>query len=414
MLKNYIKIAWKVLLRRKFFTFISLFGISFTLMILMIVTSMLDQLFGAKAPESESQRMLHVFEISTVKEGGGRSQNALSYDFMKTYMKTLKLPEKVALYTNLNTVNAFSNQKKLVLDLKTTDEVFWEVTDFEFLEGRGFNRQDVERANMVTIINENTRKEYFGSVSALGLPISIDGKTYKVSGVVKNVPLTSLATFADVWTPYTTAPSKLKSFNGYHGQFNAILLAKSKKDLPAIKDEVQMVMEYLNNLPKAGNEHHYVFAETFAEQTSRHLLGDGTESKIELFSLLGILLMLLFMLLPTINLVNINISRIMERSSEIGVRRAFGATQNTLVGQFLVENIFLTLIGSLIGFVLSYLVLKLINNMQVVAYANFELNIQVFIYGLAMALIFGIISGVFPAYKMSRLQAVDALKGGTL
>ena len=67
---------------------------------------------------------------------------------------------------------------------------------------------------------------------------------------------------------------------------------------------------------------------------------------------------LLFMLLPTINLVNINISRIMERSSEIGVRKAFGASSSTIIGQFIVENIFLTLLGGLLGFVLSAVVLR--------------------------------------------------------
>src|SRR5436305_14859400 len=64
-------------------------------------------------------------------------------------------------------------------------------------------------------------------------------------------------------------------------------------------------------------------------------------------------LMLGFMLLPTINLVNINLSRILDRASEIGVRRAFGASSRTLVGQLLIENLVLRLIGAVLGLVLS-------------------------------------------------------------
>lgn len=402
------------MLRRKFFTFISLFGISFTLMILMVITSMADHVFGAKAPESEADRMLGIVEIKSVGKEGWSSQNALSYDFLKQYIKPLKTPEKISLFSNLSTVNAFIDNKKLILDLKLTDEVFWEITDFDFIEGKGYNMLDVERANMVVVINENTKNEYFGSTSALGQTISIDGKSYKVSGVVKNVPITSITSYADVWVPLTTSPAKLKGFNVYHGQFSALLLAKNESDLPMIKEEVQMVMHHINTLPHPTFKKNYIFAETMAENVSRHLLGDGIEHRYGLFILLATLLMFLFMLLPTINLVNINISRIMERSSEIGVRRAFGATKNTLVGQFLVENIFLTLLGCLIGFVLSYVVLELINRSQVIAYADFDMNLTVFFYGLVMALFFGLISGVFPAYKMSRLQAVDALKGGTL
>lgn len=402
------------MLRRKFFTFISLFGISFTLMILMVITSMVDHVLGAKSPESEADRMLGIMDIRSVYKSGGTSQNPISYDFLKEYFKTLKTPEKISLFSTLSTVSTFINNKKLVLDQKSTDEVFWEIADFQFIEGGPYKTNDVELANMLVVINENTRKEYFGLSKALGETITLDGKNYKVSGVVENVPLTSITTYADVWVPLTTTPSKLNSVNVYHGQFNALLLAKNKQDFPGIKEEVRKVMEHVNSLPHAKFSLNYVFAETFAENISRHLLGNSKEQKYELLVLLVTLMMLLFMLLPTINLVNINISRIMERTSEIGVRRAFGATKNTLVGQFLVENVFLTLLGCLLGFLFSFVVLELINKSQVIAFANFRLNFTVFSYGLAMALIFGLISGVFPAYKMSRLQAVDALKGGQL
>ena len=67
---------------------------------------------------------------------------------------------------------------------------------------------------------------------------------------------------------------------------------------------------------------------------------------------------LMFMALPAINLVNLNVSRIMERASEIGVRKAFGASSRTLVVQFVVENLALTVIGGLIGFLLAGFVLR--------------------------------------------------------
>ncbi len=94
---------------------------------------------------------------------------------------------------------------------------------------------------------------------------------------------------------------------------------------------------------------------------------------------------LLFLLIPTVNLVNINISRIMERASEIGVRKAFGAPARTLVGQFLVENILLTLVGGLIGFVLSIVVLRMISDSGIFSYARFTINLRVFAYGMALA-----------------------------
>ena len=122
---------------------------------------------------------------------------------------------------------------------------------------------------------------------------------------------------------------------------------------------------------------------------------------------------LLFVLIPTVNLVNINISRIMERASEIGVRKAFGAPARTLVGQFLLENVLLTLVGALGGFILSVVTLRMLERSGLFEYAHFTLNGRIFGYGVTLAILFGLISGVYPAWRMSRLNPVDALKGGT-
>ena len=122
--------------------------------------------------------------------------------------------------------------------------------------------------------------------------------------------------------------------------------------------------------------------------------------------------MFLFMLLPAINLINITVSRILERSSEIGVRKAFGASSMTLIGQFVVENVILTLVGGVLGLVGSWLVLRGISESGLIPYAQYQINWRVFLYGLGLALVFGVFSGVYPAWKMSRLHPVEALKGG--
>ena len=119
----------------------------------------------------------------------------------------------------------------------------------------------------------------------------------------------------------------------------------------------------------------------------------------------------MFMLLPTLNLVNINVSRIMERASEIGVRKAFGATSGTLAIQFIVENIILTFIGGLIGLGLAFGILKLVQNMDVISYTQFTINFKVFLIAILLCVVFGFLSGVLPAIRMSKMQVVNAIKG---
>ena len=100
----------------------------------------------------------------------------------------------------------------------------------------------------------------------------------------------------------------------------------------------------------------------------------------------------------------------MERSSEIGVRKAFGASGMTLVGQFIVENIILTFLGTIIAILLSFIILQVINNSELISNIHLTINLTVLFYSLIACLVFGLLSGVYPAWRMSRLQVVTALK----
>jgi putative ABC transport system permease protein len=121
---------------------------------------------------------------------------------------------------------------------------------------------------------------------------------------------------------------------------------------------------------------------------------------------------LLFMSLPALNLITLNLSRILERASEIGVRKAFGASRGALVTQFVFENVVLTLIGGVISLVAAAAGIAWLNRSGLIPNARFEVNFHVLLYGVLLAAFFGIFSGVYPAWRMSRLHAVNALRGG--
>ena len=121
--------------------------------------------------------------------------------------------------------------------------------------------------------------------------------------------------------------------------------------------------------------------------------------------------MLLFMALPALNLINLNTGRILERSSEIGVRKAFGATSRQLVWQFVVENVLLCLVGGVLGLLFAKSALVWLEHSNLIPYLRVSLNFAVFGWGLLLAVVFGLLSGVIPAWKMSRLHPVQSLKG---
>ena len=412
MLKNYLKIALKVLLRRKFFTFISLFGISFTLVVLMVATAFFDHQFAPFPPEKKLDRSLSILGIRIENtEKGFAHTGAPSYAFLDRYVRTLPEVEKVSIATKITTALSFKNGEKIKSALKRTDGEFWQIMDFDFLEGGPFTVDDEKHANFVAVINEATRQKFFDQESAVGKTIEADGQSFRVVGVVANVPIFRNLPFADIWVPLSTSKGKFSS-QELIGNCTGVILAKSRGDLDRIREDFKTKLAQVEFPDPKGFNTIYGAAETQFENVARELFVNNRSNESYAPQLLAVivLFMILFMLLPTINLVNLNLSRIMERASEIGVRKAFGASSWKLAGQFVVENVLQTLVGGVIGFVLAYLVLQMLTQSGLIQYAVFYMNYRLFLYGLAIALFFGIFSGVYPAWKMSRMHPVEALR----
>ena len=407
MWKNYIKIAFKVFLRRKFFTFISLFAITFTLTVLIIVSAMFDQLLGPNPPETNQKLTLSVL-IMELTGQRGHVVGGPGYKLLNQYMRGIPGVKDMSIVARNRSVAAFKNHEKYALKLKRTDGAFWRILDFDFIEGGPFTDEDEDNARFVAVINAATRDRYFDGQPAVGKSIEVDGQRFRVVGVVNNVSFLRVTPYADIWTPLSTAKT-----NDYRDQIIGasfgLLMVESKQAIAAVKEEFRSRATQVP--PPDGYKTLRVEAETPLETISR-MISPDRESRPEL--LLGgfITLMILFMFIPSLNLVNINISRIMERRSEIGVRKAFGASSRTLIIQFLTENIILTLIGGCMSLIAAYSILKIVSNSGVIPYASFHINIRVFLYGMALAAFFGLISGALPAWKMSRLLPVDALRGG--
>jgi putative ABC transport system permease protein len=406
MLKNYFKIAIAVLRRRKFFTAISLFGISFTLTILMVLTAFIDKVVGDDYPDKKRDRSLY---ITRLEEDGPTNMSSAgpSFYFLNHYAGSLKIPVKLGISSGYNGTNTYVNNKKIAVNYKYTNADYWDILEYDFTEGKAFNKLEVENAEKLAVISTDMKKAYFGDESTVvGKYIEADNVKYRVCGVVKNVPLTSYLTYSDIYLPYTVSKTDFND-KAYRGGYTGILLANSKSDLSKIHDEYEQV---IHKVPMESKDFDHIYSHADAYITSYLDTGNEKQSGVVIaLTVIGLFAFLL-MLLPTINLVNINITRIMERSSEIGMRKAFGASSKTLVYQFIIENLILTLLGGLIGVLFSIIILKIINSENLIANLELSLNFTVLLIGLVICLVFGFLSGVYPAWRMSKLNVVTALK----
>lgn len=412
MLSNYIKIAWKVLLRHPFYTFITLFGITLTLTVLMVVTSFVDHLFGAHYPENKRGRSLYIANIvQTDSANTTMSSGPASFEFLTKYAKSMKTPERVAIMSNFSFSNAYANGKRIKLNTKYTDVDFWAVTDFEFLEGKPYDDTNIRNADHVAVITDALRDQYFGSEAGtvVGKTIEIENINFRVIGVVKGSPPTRVYTYSDVYFPYTAPKSNYES-KGMRGRFAAIALAKSPGDVPAVQAEFD---NHIARIPRSDyGDPKFTVLSVKADTYFDHFLNMFTRSQKDRIALYAVvsLILLMIMGLPAVNLVNVNVSRILERASEIGVRKAFGAPSKALLWQFIIENIFITFIGGAFALLLTLVVIYFINDSGWIAYADLTINVPVFAVSVLVCLVFGLLSGVLPAFRMSRLKIAEALK----
>ncbi|HEX8170462.1 MAG TPA: ABC transporter permease [Thermoanaerobaculia bacterium] len=415
-MRNYIKLALKVLTRRKFFTFISLFGITLTLVVLVVATAILDDLFAATGPESRFDRVLVIHRLSQYGPQATESTNP-GYGFLAQYVLNLPGVERATAFTDPLPRTIYLRGGRIDTQLRRTDANYWKVLDFRFIEGRPFTEDEVARGSFVAVISDELRRKLFDGASAAGRTVVLDGQRFTVIGVVPAASTTRLTAYSDMWVPHTTAKSSEYTRQIMGGNFMAVLLLHDASDRKQLKNRFA---EVLPRVPvtdpkvfkgyRAGLDTPFeAFARDMVNGPGLNKFRDRAGTFVRI--LLGVLAVL-FMTLPALNLVTLNLSRILERAPEIGVRKAFGARRGALVSQFVLENVVLTVIGGVIAYVLASIVLFFFNRSGVVPHAEIALNLRVFGYGLLVAIFFGVFSGAYPAWRMSRLDPVSALRGG--
>jgi putative ABC transport system permease protein len=410
MFRNYLLTAWKVFMRRKLFTAINLLCIVLTLTVLLVVTALLQNAFFPTGVEGKSDRFVQIpMAESTHSTKPIRRTSPLGYQIIDKYLKPLPGVEAVAASALAEAVSVYQDGRVSTVDLRYTDAEYWKILDFKLLAGRLYNQDDVAQGRYVAVLNQSTARKLFPGQPYLGQKFSAGGQLLTVIGVVEDA--VQLNAYADVWVPLTAQPSSDYKTR-QSGDFTAMVLAHSAADVPAVKQAILRAAKSVQfDDPERFNIMKF-WGDTKLEFFSRALLNSDTEDAgaPKLIAII-IGLMLLFMALPALNLVNLNVGRIMERSSEIGVRRAFGATTGQLVAQLVLENVLLCLVGGVCGLLCATGVIWWLEGSGLIPYLHIDINLPVFGYSLLITLVFGILSGLIPALKMSRLDPVQALKG---
>ncbi|MCD4732273.1 MAG: ABC transporter permease, partial [Bacteroidales bacterium] len=415
MFKNNLKTTILVLKRKKLFSAITILGIAVPLMFLMIIISTISHIAAYESPQSNFDRVLFFDQKkASIKRTNmsGTMGGGPTYDFVKKYVKPMKTPEKVGVVSRRQHYNMYQNNQKTKLKIVYTDGEFWDIADFKFTEGKAFNIFDVDNAQQVAVIDEFTRNLVFGDENAIGKSINFFRDNYKIIGVVKNVDVIRRSTHANVYLPITTSETYSKKDIFGNGIY-CLLLANSNEQFSQIESEFNHIIENFqltdyDGLTKIEGELRIdsfiiTLENLFQELFSIRISAD----RIIYFAYAVIFLF--FILLPSINLLYIHISRINERSSEIGVRKSFGGNKSTLSKQFVSENLIITIFSGVLGLIFTLLFCFILNRSNVIPGLHLTLNVNSLLLILILWIFFGVITGILPALRMSRIKIIDAL-----
>jgi putative ABC transport system permease protein len=415
---HYFKMAFQMLRSNPFFAVLSIVAISITVMIVLIISMQYEMVIAPRTPEVHLDRTLILKKgILRQTESGGMKSSLLGQDLVDYLRSELSTPVAISQMSSFKW-NFVSVSGVLKCNLLYTDAEFWYINQFSFISGRAFIPEEVEQSIEVIVISQNIAQKQFGEEEAVGKIIEIIGKPFQIIGVVDDVSSIRRYSHADLYLPYTH--NKQGNFAQYLGPYQLLLMAGSTDDIPRIKEEIRAAIRNLAHTLPEHNELTVPGPDTAFEDYFR---GWGNEEDVDIASSwLKILLRLLaIVLVPAINLLAINLTWIAERAREIGLRKSFGATNTTILRQLLAENTIITLIGGIMGLILTYVVANLFSQLLFRAswgeqanFADVTLSPLAFLITLASVFFLSLFSGLLPAIRLSRIQPALVLKGGAL
>lgn len=397
---------------------ISIVGTALSIAMIMIVVLVFQIQFASFYPENDRDRMMYVDNGTEVKSSQGWNRGNMSTEALKECFYSLTLPEAVAGYS-LSAKPLSIPGKRMYKNyaVKCTDPGFWKVFSFRFLAGKPFTQADFDSAIPVAVIAESVARKLYGDVDAVGKTVIIDQSSYTICGVVEDVSQAADTAFGSIWIPYTTDRVLLSNTTkeNMSGAFSVCLLAKRRGDFEAIRRELDRQVERYNGMKRDCK------INFMGNPITRLDVAIGSEGQIHV-SLKDYLLktgnLLLFLLiLPALNLLGVTQSAMQKRRAEMGVRKAFGATNGALIRQILWENGLTTMLGGVLGLLLSLLLLPLCKGFLLKSAdtaLNSDMLFQPMAFGAALlfCLLLNLLSAGLPAVRMARQAIVVSLKDG--
>ena len=279
---------------------------------------------------------------------------------------------------------------------------FFIVRNWTFRQGDPFSPDDMRLGNRVAVVGSTIVKNLFPDGNALGATLRINGLPFRIIGVLESKGQDFNGRDQDdaVMVPLSTAESKLWGYSYYQGIVQMIFVqAISKEAMEGITEDMAEILRKRHKLRETQDD-------DFTIRNLTSITQVATETTRALSMLLGAIASI-SLVVGGIGIANIMLVTVTERTREIGIRKAIGATDRHILLQFLMEAVIISAVGSIMGLLLGYLSGQGAAKWLSIAV---EYNLWSVVLALVVAVGVGIASGLYPARKAASMQPIDALR----
>ena len=274
---------------------------------------------------------------------------------------------------------------------------FQDVNNWTMTSGRFFSDKNVQNRERVAVVGQTVVKNLFADEDPVGKEIRVKNIPFRVIGVLKSKGNGTMGNDQDdtVLIPYTTSMERVEGIDYLRRVY---VVAKDDEGIDRLQADIENLLRVRHNIKDTNLDDFNIqnmksIMETVAQTTGTFTLFLGAVAAISL-------------VVGGIGIMNIMLVSVTERTREIGVRKALGATYSVIVTQFLIEAIVISLMGGFIGIAFGIGASKVIG---MVSGMSTIVSVPTIIMSFAFSMAIGLIFGIYPARKAAKLNPIDAL-----
>jgi len=421
MLKNYLKIAYRNLLKKKVYSLINILGLGIGMACCVMIFMFVQDELSYDNYHEKSNRIYRVIHGDT---SNGLAENADKSTYW-VWGNAPVGPAMEAEFPEIDKIVQFSGRSDLLLSYGETtfqedgvffmDSTVFDVFSWNLLEG---DPKTALVAPYSIVLTEETARKYFGNEDAIGKTLKgsdaagrANAGDYTVTGVMKDLPSNSHLKFNTLISLSTFKLTRQEVFDSWgYADFYTYFLVNDQFNRAAFEAKIPEFID--RRYP--DKEFSYTFAieslnDVYLNSLAQRQPGEtGSMSNIYVFSIIG----LFILVIAIINFMNLSTARSLERAKEVGIRKSIGANRASLIFQFLGESLIIVILAAMVSIVFISIGTPLMAELTGKSYLLSQLlNWQTVPIFFLIMIVVGLLAGSYPALILSSFRPVSILKG---